>query len=108
MSSKSEKAPWPSGRVARPSLPRALREQVWLETCGARFSAQCAVPWCSNRMTCFDFHVAHRQARARGGSDSLENLVAMCARCNLSMGTESFASWAARASRTSQVSSLGW
>lgn len=32
-------------------------------------------------------HAAHVRARSKGGQDTMANLVASCAHCNLSMGT---------------------
>ncbi len=43
-----------------------------------------------------DFHVGHRQAEACGGPTTLENLVAICSSCNLSMGTEHYDDWCKR------------
>ena len=37
-------------------------------------------------MNVFQFHVGHNKPRSTGGADSLENLVPICANCNLSMG----------------------
>lgn len=33
------------------------------------------------------YHCGHRVARERGGSDSIENLQAECAECNLAKGS---------------------
>ncbi len=69
-------------------IPRALREQVWLRTAGAKhFEIKCPVPWCQNRITAFDFHVGHNVPEAAGGTVDIGNLIAICARCNLSMGS---------------------
>ncbi len=65
---------------------KSVREEVWLRTCGERFSHPCITRWCSNRITVFDFHVAHNIPSSRGGMNSFENLKPMCARCNYAMG----------------------
>jgi len=39
------------------SIPKAIREQVWLKTCGEVYRHKCYVHWCKNQMTVFDFHV---------------------------------------------------
>ena len=82
-----------AGRAATASSPRtsaharsapskAVRERVWLHTCGMRFECKCPVPWCENTMNVFNYHVAHDVAVCRGGSNELDNLVALCSRCN--------------------------
>ena len=65
---------------------KSIREEVWLRTCGERFSHPCITRWCSNRITVFDFHVAHNIPSSRGGMNTFENLKPMCARCNYAMG----------------------
>lgn len=68
------------------AIPKALREQVWLAHAGRVFDAPCAVPWCTNPLTVYDFHVGHDEPESRGGCLDLANLRPLCARCNLSMG----------------------
>ncbi len=68
-------------------IPRALREQVWLRTAGKHFEIKCPIAWCRNRITAFDFHVGHNVPEAAGGTVDIANLIAICARCNLSMGS---------------------
>ena len=65
---------------------KSIREEVWLRTCGECFSHPCVTRWCSNRITVFDFHVAHNIPASRGGMNTFENLKPMCARCNYAMG----------------------
>ena len=77
----------------RLKLRRAVREQVWLLECGQVYARSCPVHFCSNVMTVFDFHVAHRRALASGGDNSLENLVPLCSRCNHCMATQSLEEW---------------
>ena len=67
-------------------VPRAVREQVWLTSVGAKYEAKCGVRWCTNKMNVFDFHVGHNIPESKGGTLDIKNLQAMCARCNLSMG----------------------
>ena len=67
-------------------IPRALREQVWLKTIGKRYESKCYIPWCNNIITVFDFHVGHNIPESKGGSLTIDNLEAICSRCNLSMG----------------------
>jgi hypothetical protein len=80
----------------RKPIPQALRWQVWLQYAGEHYKAKCAVPWCMNIMRVTDFQAGHKQADAAGGETTLENLIPICASCNLSMGTEHFNDWARR------------
>jgi hypothetical protein len=41
-----------------------------------------------------NFHCAHIISRADGGTDKIDNLLPICARCNLSMGKENLLIWA--------------
>lgn len=68
------------------TIPKALREQVWLKTIGKKYESTCYIPWCNNIMTVFDFHVGHNIPESKGGTLSIDNLEAICSRCNLSMG----------------------
>ena len=74
--------------MTRTRLPKAFREQVWLMTVGRTFASKCNIQWCINQMTVFDFHVGHNIPKSKGGKTDLSNLVAICARCNLSMGAQ--------------------
>ena len=75
-------------------IPKALREQVWLKQFGKQYSAKCASVWCENKITVFDFHCGHDIPESKGGETILENLVPICARCNLSMGNSyTFKEW---------------
>jgi 5-methylcytosine-specific restriction endonuclease McrA len=82
-----------TAKYTKKNIPKALREQVWLKHVGPRYYGKCKTPWCSNRMNVFNFHVSHVIAEANGGSTTLENLLPLCDRCNLSMGTTPFSDW---------------
>jgi 5-methylcytosine-specific restriction endonuclease McrA len=68
------------------NIPKALREQVWLQYAGRRYESKCIIRWCKNIMTVFDFHVGHDIPEACGGATDISNLRPICSRCNLSMG----------------------
>jgi hypothetical protein len=97
--------PAPLGRIRRPAIvvphvykkgriPKALRETLWLTHCGKQFEAKCSTPWCQNQMTVYDFQAGHRVPEVKGGATVLENLVPLCSRCNLSMGSSyTFDEW---------------
>jgi len=70
------------------TIPKALREQVWLTHVGRRYESKCIVPWCKNTMTVHDFHVGHDIPESKGGATEIANLLPICARCNLSMGSQ--------------------
>lgn len=71
----------------RKSLSSPMRQQVWEKTYGNQFQTICVI--CKrNQINAFQFHCGHIISVQQGGSDTLDNLVAICAQCNLSMGTE--------------------
>lgn len=67
------------------TIPKALREQVWIQTMGRTFENKCYVHWCKNVINVFDFHVGHDKPESEGGTLEITNLKPICARCNLSM-----------------------
>ena len=68
------------------TIPKALREQVWLHCFGETYKHSCYISWCQNNITVFNFHTGHNIPESKGGTLSLENLRPICARCNHSMG----------------------
>lgn len=66
-------------------IPCALREQVWINYIGKKYSSKCYVRWCKNEINVFDFHVGHNVPESKNGPTVLENLRPICSRCNLSM-----------------------
>jgi 5-methylcytosine-specific restriction endonuclease McrA len=75
-------------KYTKEKIPKALREQVWLRDMGKKYESKCKVRWCHNRITVFDFQCGHNVPESKGGSTNLSNLVAICSRCNLSMGSQ--------------------
>ena len=73
-------------KYKKANIPKALREQVWLETFGKIYEHSCHIEWCSNIINVFDFHVGHDIPESKGGTLTIDNLKPICARCNLSMG----------------------
>lgn len=75
-------------------IPKALREQLWIQKVGKRFETKCKTTWCRNKINVFDFQAGHDVPECRGGSTDLSNLVPICSRCNLSMGSQhTFKEW---------------
>ena len=67
------------------TIPKAIREQLWIETFGKEFEHKCYISWCKNTINVFDFHVGHDQPESKGGTLDIYNLKPICARCNQSM-----------------------
>lgn len=67
------------------SIPKAVREQVWITYFGKKFDHKCHINWCKNKITVFDFECGHNIPSSKGGNISLENLRPICSRCNKSM-----------------------
>jgi 5-methylcytosine-specific restriction endonuclease McrA len=74
--------------TAKHNIPKALREQVWLVKVGRVFEAKCKVVWCTNKMTVFDYQCGHNVPESKGGATTLDNIVPICSRCNVSMGNQ--------------------
>ena len=80
--------------MSKAKIPKALREQIWLKHIGAKYYHKCATVWCENRMSVFDFQCGHDIPESKGGETTIQNLVPICARCNLSMSnTYTFKEW---------------
>ena len=37
------------------TIPKAIREQCWIEVFGKSFEHKCYIPWCKNIINVFDF-----------------------------------------------------
>ena len=76
------------------AIPKALREQVWTRFMGPVFSGKCKTVWCENTITVFDFQCGHNMPESKGGATTIDNLVPICTRCNLSMSDNyTFQEW---------------
>jgi len=71
--------------MTKDKIPKALREQVWLRHMGKKYQSKCKIVWCENIISVFDFQCGHDIPESHGGETSIENLVPICSRCNLSM-----------------------
>jgi 5-methylcytosine-specific restriction endonuclease McrA len=75
-------------------IPKAIREQLWLQKVGKKFETKCKTTWCRNKINVFDFQAGHDIPECKGGTTELINLVPICSRCNLSMGSQhTFKEW---------------
>lgn len=77
-----------SGSHDKESIPKALREQVWIKQMGRRFEGKCPVKWCQNQINVFDFQCGHNIPESRNGRTDISNLIPLCARCNVSMSNQ--------------------
>ena len=69
----------------RKPIPKAIRQQVWLQYIGEHYKSKCYIKWCTNKMTIFNYHVGHNIPDSKGGTLDVENLRPICSNCNLSM-----------------------
>jgi hypothetical protein len=82
--------------VAKATIPKALREQVWIKTMGHQFEGKCPVTWCANQINVFNFQSGHCIPESKGGATTIDNLVPICDRCNLSMSNQyTISEWSA-------------
>ena len=85
-----------TSKYKKGKIPKALREALWLKFCGKSFEVKCHTTWCQNRITAYDFQAGHNVPESRGGPTTLDNLIPICSRCNLSMGSQyTFTEWCA-------------
>lgn len=106
-------APYPfremAGRYRKKKIPKAVRESIWLTHCGKVYETKCLTPWCQNTITVNDFQAGHRVPESKGGPTTLENLVPICSRCNLSMGNSyTFDEWSALKGSVVQSTFRSW
>ncbi len=72
-------------KYRKATIPKAIREQCWIQVFGEKFKEKCYINWCENEINVFDFHVGHDKPESEGGTLDVSNLKPICARCNLSM-----------------------
>ena len=72
-------------KYKKATIPKAIREQTWVQTFGEVYSHKCYVSWCENEISVFDYHVRYDVPESKGGKLDVKNLKPICARCNLSM-----------------------
>jgi hypothetical protein len=73
-------------KYKKKTIPKALKEQVWMQKAGHVFEIKCPITWCENHINAFNFHTGHNIPESKGGKTSIENLIPICDRCNTSMG----------------------
>jgi len=89
-SSPTLPAPTAPEKKRKTAIPKALKKAVW----DAHFSPSIGAAKCpcckQSKIRQIEFHCGHKIAEAKGGKTTLDNLIPLCAQCNLSMGTRSF------------------
>lgn len=84
----------PIQKKRKTTIPKALREQVWLKQMGRVFEAKCPTTWCQNIITVFNFESGHNIPESKGGATTIENLIPLCGNCNKSMSNgHTFEEW---------------
>jgi|GEM_PF-2702574 len=79
----------------RKAIPKGVRDSVWKMYAGVdKTEGKCYV--CGTTITVFNFDVGHNKAKAKGGSDKIDNLRPICRSCNSSMGTMSIETYKAK------------
>jgi 5-methylcytosine-specific restriction endonuclease McrA len=87
----------PVKKYKKEQIPKAVKEQVWLRDMGKIYEGKCKTSWCQNKVTVFDFQAGHNIAESKGGPTTLDNLVVICSRCNLSMASNyTFTEWSSQ------------
>jgi 5-methylcytosine-specific restriction endonuclease McrA len=73
------------GREKQRSIPKDIRNSVWLKYHGSKNEGVC---YCcgSSIDNKHGWHCSHVLSRNKGGKDTVENLRTCCQHCNLSMG----------------------
>ena len=62
-------------KYKKKKIPKALREQVWINKMGKNFTGTCSISWCENDMSCFNFDCGHNIPESKGGPTNIENLI---------------------------------
>ena len=83
-STKSKK----NKKYKKQKIPKALKQQVWLNTYGKKFESKCYIIWCNNKINCFTFDCGHNIPESKGGKLEISNLKPLCRNCNLGMGNQ--------------------
>jgi 5-methylcytosine-specific restriction endonuclease McrA len=78
----------PTYRKRKTHIPKALRIAVWKSNIGLEVGTTLCTVCKTNSINQMDFQCGHIIPEAEGGPTCLSNLLPVCAKCNLSMGTK--------------------
>ena len=67
-------------------IPKALKIKVWDKTYGMNVGQTICLNCKISIISQMNFHCSHIIPESEGGATNVENLVALCSPCNLSMG----------------------
>ncbi|MDE2095856.1 MAG: HNH endonuclease [Patescibacteria group bacterium] len=73
----------------REKLPTAVRNTVWVTHASMHYATSVCRCCFKEQITRSNFECGHVIAKAKGGSDKVDNLLPICSACNKSMGTMS-------------------
>ena len=76
-------------KYKKKTIPKSLKKSVWIKHNGYNFLVDC--PCCKlNKIDPFNFHTGHIKSEKTGGKTDIDNLIPICASCNLSMGIQNY------------------
>lgn len=81
---ESTTKPKQSKKPKKATIPKALRDAVWVRDIGKNYNGNCYV--CQKEVDITSFECAHIIAEVNGGETTLSNLRITCKICNLSCG----------------------
>lgn len=70
----------------RKNIPSKVKYDLWVKYNGNKMDGKCYV--CEKNISIIDFHCGHVKSVKDGGDNNINNLRAICAPCNLSMGIQ--------------------
>jgi 5-methylcytosine-specific restriction endonuclease McrA len=73
-------------KKSRKAISKSLKNNVWLQYYGEKFTCKCSVTWCVTPINPFTFEVGHNMPHSKGGTLDIDNLKPICSTCNKSMG----------------------
>ena len=75
-------------RKYAPKIPNKVRIDSWNKNIGEDIGSVLCICCATSKITQNNFHAGHINAKSRGGKNTVENILPICAQCNGSMMTE--------------------
>lgn len=89
---------------SKKKIPKKIKEQIWINYNGEKYSGKCAIRWCSTQLNVWNFQAGHNIPESKGGSIEVDNLIPICDRCNLSMSNNyTIDEWNKKGSTTEKI-----
>lgn len=76
----------PMKKKRKAYIPKALKMKVWDKTYGMNVGQTVCLNCKTAIVSQMNFHCSHIVPECAGGATNVDNLLALCASCNLSMG----------------------